>query len=243
MSTTEIRSDELLGEFGDRERRRFPIRLEEVRDSGAGEGQFTVSGYAAVYNRLSLDLGGFKERILPGAFDRVLNESPKVLLTWDHDSRYTLANTKNSTLELTADPGGLRFWARIAPTSYANDLRLLMERGDVDEASFVFNVDSAGQEWRTSDNGDVERDISSVTGLYDVCVTSAAAYPDSSSKLLRARALLYAHNEGFIPVAPPVEAGETSPRKGDVSSRKRLLALRAQSRSAVTSHRIKRSSR
>lgn len=239
-----------LGDFGQRERRSFPVHFEEIRDSGAGSGQFTVSGYAAVYDRLSLDLGGFKERIKPGAFDRVLGDKPKVILTWDHDSRYTLANTKNETLELRADPNGLRFWARIAPTSYAQDLRLLMERGDVDEASFVFDVDTKGQEWRTGGDGSVERDILDVRGLYDVCVTSAAAYPDATSQLVRSRALLYASKEGLIKsdtqsfVAPEAVADEEPPPpKGDSSSRKRLLALRAQSRSAATSHRIKRSSR
>jgi hypothetical protein len=56
------------GRFGERERRTMPVVVEEVRDSGAGVGQFTVKGHGAVFNRKSLDLGGFQEVIAPGAF-------------------------------------------------------------------------------------------------------------------------------------------------------------------------------
>lgn len=235
--------EQQLGLFGGNERRTFPVVFNEVRDSGAGEGQFTISGYAAVYDRPSLDLGGFREYIRRGAFDSVLASQPRVTLTIDHDTRYTLATTKNRTLELSTDQNGLKFWARVAPTQYARDLRLLMERGDVDEASFVFEVDTAGQEWRTANDGSVERDITRVTGLHDVCVTSAAAYPDATASLVRARALLYANHQGFLPkpedVASQDGAGdEDVSRKGTADSRKRLLTLRAKSRSAALTHPI-----
>src|SRR5207249_1039954 len=61
-----------FGRFGEREQREFPIDVEEVRASGAGEGQFTVRGHAAVFEQWSLDLGGFREKIDPAAFDEVL---------------------------------------------------------------------------------------------------------------------------------------------------------------------------
>src|SRR5262245_9503928 len=100
----------------------------------------TVRGHAAVYDRTSLDLGGFRERIAKGAFTRVLNGNPDVHALWDHDTKLVLARTKNKTLELREDPVGLHFWARVADTSYAKDLRVLMERGDIDQASFGFTV-------------------------------------------------------------------------------------------------------
>lgn len=243
-----------LGTFGGNERRSFPVVFDEVRNSDAGGGQFTVGGYAAVYDSPSLDLGGFREFIKPGAFDSVLASQPRVTLTIDHDTRYTLATTKNRTLELSTDRNGLKFWARVAPTQYAQDLRILMERGDIDEASFVFNVDTQGQEWRTADDGSVERDILRVTGLHDVCVTSAAAYPDATAGLVRARALIYANHEGLLPkpedVASQDGAGDKSSesRKGSPAnseeSRKgsegqahrRLVVLRAKSRSATLNH-------
>jgi hypothetical protein len=40
----------------------------EIRESDAGDGSYTFIGHAAVWNRLSVDLGGFRERILRGAF-------------------------------------------------------------------------------------------------------------------------------------------------------------------------------
>ena len=35
-------------------------------------GREAIRGLAIPYNRLSLDLGGFRERILPGSFDKII---------------------------------------------------------------------------------------------------------------------------------------------------------------------------
>ena len=42
----------------------------EVRASRGSGGEMTIRGYAATYGTLSSDLGGFRERIKPGAFER-----------------------------------------------------------------------------------------------------------------------------------------------------------------------------
>ena len=46
------------------ENRVFPV---ELRVEGDDEKR-TIVGHAAVFNKLSLDLGGFRERIIPDAF-------------------------------------------------------------------------------------------------------------------------------------------------------------------------------
>jgi HK97 family phage prohead protease len=88
-------------------------------------------GHAAVFNRWSLDLGGFRERIKKGAFDEVLSRDPHVVHVIDHDTAKILASTRSKSLDLSIDPKGLRYWSKVAPTSYANDLRILLERGDI----------------------------------------------------------------------------------------------------------------
>lgn len=188
------------GVFGKQERRELPIVNDEVRDSGAGDGQFTMRGHAAVFDQWSLDLGGFREKIAPSAFDEVLSRNPDAWLLWDHDTRYVLARTSNKTLELRLDPRGLHYWARVAPTSYAADLRVLMERGDIDQASFAFTV--AKDEWRITGEGDderVERTILEVADLYDVTVTAMGAYPQTDSQVARERAVDYATRTGRLP--------------------------------------------
>jgi len=75
-------------------------------------GQAAIVGYAAVYNRLSLDLGGFREEIMPGAFDRILNRQrgkADVVALFNHDSNIVLGRTSSGTLELSSDEKGLRY--------------------------------------------------------------------------------------------------------------------------------------
>jgi HK97 family phage prohead protease len=166
-----------------REHRLLPLDHVEWRASGAGEGELILRGHASVYNRLSLDLGGFRERIAPGAFARVLDRNPDVHALWDHDTKRVLARTKNKTLDLRDDPVGLHFYAKVADTSYARDLRVLMERGDVDQASFAFTVER--DEWTIDENEEVTRTIHEVRDLYDVTVTAQGAYPHTDSKVFR----------------------------------------------------------
>lgn len=206
-----------------REHRTLPLEDVEWRASGSGSGDMTVRGHAAVFDRLSLDLGGFRERMAPGAFTKALDANPDVHALWDHDTKLVLARTKNKTLELREDPIGLHFWAKVADTSYAKDLRLLMERGDVDQASFAFTV--ARDEWEIDANDNVTRTILEVDQLYDVTVTAQGAYPQTDTsvvKHIRSR-ITEEIAEGRLPeaaadalpptVAPEDPAGEPGPQE------------------------------
>lgn len=235
------------GTLGARERRQVPFSLSDLRDSGAGEGQFTVVGHAAVFEQWSLDLGFFREKIARDAFDPVLSRNPDVWHLWDHDTRYVLSRTQNKTLELSIDPRGLRFWSRIAPTSYAADLRVLMERGDIDQASFAFTVKR--DEWliETDDEGneEISRTILEVADLYDVTTTAMGAYPQTDSQVARTKILTHLHDTGRLPehleaafaaqaeTDPAGAAASLSEGAGNEAKRKRdLAALRARSRRA-----------
>lgn len=242
------------GVFGDRERRDFAfIDPPEVRASGAGDGQFTIVGHAAVFEMWSLNLGFFRERIMRGAFDDVLARNPDVWHLIDHDTRYVLSRTRSKTLELSLDQRGLRMWSRVAPTSYAADLRVLMERGDVDQASFAFTV--AADEWRiiTDDQGveTIERDIMQIGDLFDVTTTAMGAYPQTDSQVAGQRVAAYAtdrlpdlpdHLARLLPGVAPAETGPVgaaASHDGDVVGvgdqvrvPRDLMALRARGRRA-----------
>lgn len=157
------------------ERRAWPVERLEVR--AGGEGNKEIVGYAALFNELSLDLGGWRERIAPGAFKRsVLDNDVRAL--WDHDSKYVLGRNRSGTLELDEDERGLGVVIRPPETGWANDLMLSMKRGDVSQMSFGFYV--RDEAW-TEEDGLVVRVLRDVD-LFDVSVVTYPAYPQTSAE-------------------------------------------------------------
>jgi HK97 family phage prohead protease len=179
----------------------FPesFQVEEVRDSGAGAGVYAIRGLAAVHNKWSLDLGGFRERIRPGAFDNVLSRDPQVLHVWDHDTSKALSSTRGKTyrLELNSISSGLKFYSRVAPTTYSGDLRILMEDGVIDQSSFAFTVEK--DEWRIRDDDTIERDVVEVRDLFDVTTCAMGAYPATESLLAVRSIMSRRSNQYFFP--------------------------------------------
>lgn len=153
----------------------FEVRAKE-------DGTYSIAGHAAVFNDLSENLGGFREKIDPGAFAKVLDANPDVRALFNHDPNLVLARTTNDTLKLREDDKGLHYEADVAPTSYGNDLRVLLERGDVTQSSFAFRVTSDGQSWdEDPDTGALIRTITEFSGLYDVSPVTYPAYPTTDS--------------------------------------------------------------
>ena len=175
-----------------------PVKL-EVRESAMGAEYLTVTGYAAVFDQMSLDLGGFREIIEPGAFADVLGASPDVHLVIGHNMDLPLARTRNGTLELGEDIRGLKMWARIdSRLSYAKDLAVQLKSGLVDQMSFAFTIPEGGDTWTVDDAGSVTRTVNRIDGLYDVSVVAAGAYPQTDVQAVRAL-LRAAADKGLIP--------------------------------------------
>jgi HK97 family phage prohead protease len=153
----------------------------------AGERQAVIEGYAARFGVWSEDLGGFRERIEPGAFSAALrNSETDVRALFNHDPSVVLGRQRAGTLELKEDSRGLFYRVRLPDTSFARDLVVSMERGDIAHSSFAFRVEREGQDWRFNDkDGLEERTIRSVSGIYDVSPVTFPAYPDASSGVVR----------------------------------------------------------
>ena len=151
---------------------RYTVR--ELRADPAGEGRRVV-GYAAIYNSLSEDLGGFIERIRPGAFARTLR-SADVRALMNHDRNYVIGRNKAGTLELVDDEVGLRIAADAPDTQWARDMLTSIRRGDIDQMSFTFRA--IRDEW-TQVEDQLVRTLIDVD-LYDVSVVTFPAYPQTS---------------------------------------------------------------
>jgi HK97 family phage prohead protease len=165
------------------ERRDFAFEDEqELIVESRADGRAAIIGYAAVYNRLSLDLGGFREEILPGAFDKILSRQrgrQDVVALFNHDSNIVLGRTSSGTLELSSDEKGLRYV--VTPPVSRADVMELIQRRDVRGSSFAFTVDKAGEGFRQGDDGKAVRQIREVSGLYDVGPVLVPAYPSTSA--------------------------------------------------------------
>ena len=158
------------------ETRRVTVQEFELRAGDAGSMSFR--GYAAVYNSPSEPLP-FTETIAPGAFDKTLRSRNNVKMYLNHDSTLVLASTRAKTMKLTSDSKGLLVESDLPDTSYARDLAVLMERGDVDSMSFGFSVPSGGDRWgadgMTRELTQIRlHEVSVVTGFPAYSATSAA---------------------------------------------------------------------
>ena len=200
----------------DREVRVVGLQDIEIRHTGRATEGFTIRGYPAVYNQTSHDLGGFKEQIAKGAFDDILATDPDVHAVWDHDTRYVMARTLNNTLSLSSDDHGLFMEAQVGNYSWAKDLRVALERGDIDQGSFSFMVADGGDEFAADEDGNVMRTIRSIGGLYDVTVTAQGAYPQTSLAAVRSLAAAKGRPpeevEAALVAAQQGQREETEPR-------------------------------
>jgi HK97 family phage prohead protease len=224
------------------------LHTRDLRTEKRGERTYLV-GYAANYNVLSEDLGGWRERILPGFFQRAVEEQHDVRHTQNHDPNRILGRTKAGTTVLAQDEKGLRFDTLVGTRSYETDLAQSIDRGDVDGNSFAFlcrserwvkEKDAAGKpiEVRELIDGDLV-DIATVTyPAYpetSVGIDSRALFPSGAPVELRSRI------QGRAPVAalekpPAMEARALLDRtRGVVMARRSLRPRAVEVRSAAQS--------
>ena len=151
-----------------------------------------ISGYFAVFNSVYEIGPGMTESIAPGAFSKTLAEDIRALV--NHDTTLVVGRTKAGTLELKEDARGL--WADIAINPNDGDAMNAwrrVERGDVDQASFGFEIVSEETDFR--EDGSVHWTITDVN-LYEVSACTFPAYEATSIQArtaqrddLRARSL------------------------------------------------------
>ena len=159
------------------------FNIESRLDSN--EGKDVVIGHAAVFNSLSEDLGGFRERIEPGAFDDVLDNDVRAY--FNHDPNFLLGRVSAGTLRLGVDEKGLRYELDIPDTTAGRDLKENMRVGNITQSSFAFTLGRDGDSWERNEEGNDIRIIHKVNRLYDVSPVSLPAYPSADNLALAVR--------------------------------------------------------
>lgn len=157
------------------------ITIEELRIDEKDK-ERKITGYAAVFNSMSEDLGGFKEQIQPGAFGRSLKRDD-VRALFNHDPNYVLGRNKAGTLKLKEDETGLRFEITPPDTSYARDLMESVRRGDINQMSFGFNT--VKDSWNNDSSGTRKETIRTLeeVRLFDVSLVTYPAYQQTSASV------------------------------------------------------------
>jgi len=150
--------------------RRFTLLPVEMRGGGSGN---KIGGYAAVFNSISQNLGGFVERVRPSFFNRSHSRGwPDVMARYNHEDNMLLGTTAAGTLTLAVDEVGLSY--DVSPPRSRADVLELVQRGDVRKSSFAFI--SSEDDWTMSEDQNYPlRDL--VNGiLVDVAPVNSPAY-------------------------------------------------------------------
>ena len=161
------------------------LKVTELRASGGDDKPKKLQGYVNKFNTLSVDLGSFREIIKPGAFTKSL-DSNDIRALYQHNSSDLLGRTSSNTLTLSEDDTGLRFELVLPDTQLGRDVYTLVERGDLTDMSFGFNVVNADH--RTEDGVDIQEVTEA--DLHEISVVNWGAYPnnDNGSEVLAKRA-------------------------------------------------------
>ncbi len=178
---TPTRKVELPVDVLGRERWRATLDQRSVERRAEGE-PIGFKGHAAMFNRrtwIGPKRWGFFEQVAPGAFSKTLGEADVRFLV-NHDPNLLLARNKAGTLRLSEDDAGLATDADMAPVSYAQDLAVLLERGDISQMSFAF--ETVKDQWETLDDDNELRTLLEVR-LWDVSVVTYPAYEDTDAGL------------------------------------------------------------
>lgn len=159
------------------ERRDLRFKTIEVRESGDGS---TLYGCAAPYETLSSEMWGFQEKIARGAFDQSLAEND-ILALYAHEDEMVLGRTGSGTLKLRSTDVGLEYEISLPNTTYANDLKELVRRGDVSQCSFGFICRQ--DQWDYKSTPQIRTLLN--VDLKEISIVANPAYPDGTNAALR----------------------------------------------------------
>jgi len=198
--------------------RRFVKGLElREADKASGDGRIaTLVGYAAVFDSLSEDLGGFREFIRKGAFSASLARGDDIRALVGHDTTLIIGRRSAGTLTIAEDDRGLRVEIAVPDTSAGRDLVVSVKRGDLTGMSFGFST--VDDEWtRLSKDGDVVYRRELITlDLFEVSAVAFPAYAETSVEARGdVRALTEILQEGRRRVGTDAPAGTPARTRRD----------------------------
>jgi uncharacterized protein len=163
----------------DYEIERRNIDIIELRVADGDDKKSHITGHAAMFEKLSEPMFGFREKIAAGAFASSIKKDD-VRALFNHDANYVLGRNKAKTLRLKEDEEGLYIEIDPPDTTWARDLQESIKRGDISQMSFGFQV--VADEWEYNKGKDSIRTLKEVR-LFDVSPVTFPAYPQTTVKV------------------------------------------------------------
>ncbi|KZK08949.1 HK97 family phage prohead protease [Lactococcus cremoris] len=159
-------------------RKNYQVRNFRSLDLNANDeaAEKIISGYFIVFNSETELYEGCFEEIAPESFDNVDLSDVRALI--DHETSKVLGRTKPGTLTLSVDAKGVYGEIKVNENdTEAMNLYSRVQRGDVDQCSFGFNILDEAME--TRDDGSYKFTIKAIE-LFEVSVVTFPAYADTA---------------------------------------------------------------
>ena len=160
----------------ERQQRQVRCVAQQFQTRSANDDLF-IEGYFSVFNSEYPLWEGASEIVKPGAFTNSVSGDVRALI--NHDSSLVLGQTKAGTLTLRQDERGLWGSIRINRDDVdAMNLYARVQRGDVDQCSFGFDIKR--ETFVDLGGGKCRWEIEEVDPLYEVSVCTFPAYTETS---------------------------------------------------------------
>jgi Escherichia/Staphylococcus phage prohead protease len=179
----ETRHEAFLRATGGQIERR--VIVAEVRAGAGDSGNKLIVGHGAVFNQEAEIWDGIYEVVRAGAFLNTI-QTADVRALKNHNPNYILGRNRAGTLRLSEDDTGLRYEIDVPDISYANDLYVSLQRGDISQSSYAFLP--VRETWSRRGDGTELRELHEVE-LFDV---SPVTYPAFVGADAQARSALAA---------------------------------------------------
>jgi uncharacterized protein len=155
--------------------RDFKTKFQITRDETTPD-ERVIEGYFALYESETELWENSFEIITKGAFENTITKND-IRALWNHNTQYVLGRNKNGSLQLKTDEKGLFAIIKLPNTQYANDLYSLVQRGDIDQASFGFNI--LDEDLEELANGGYRWRINEID-LHEISVVTFPAYENTT---------------------------------------------------------------
>ena len=167
-----------MSDSNSRQGRQLRSTPQQFRTRDDGD-DLIIEGYFAVFDSPYVLWDGATEIVKPGAFAGCLSGDIRALI--DHDTRLVLGRTKAGTLTLREDARGLYGTIKInRDDADAMSLYARVQRGDVDQCSFGFDIEE--ETFVDLGGGLCRWEINKVNPLYEVSVVTYPAYEETAVK-------------------------------------------------------------